>query len=104
MQETLATYEEDGEEPVLNTHVPFKLSAENAPEAFLDSIEFHSHMSFDAVQLLAKDVADYVIELLEDIQGEIVVENVCEVFANIGEMEQEELKLVMRGINTLRDF
>ena len=104
MQEALATYGDDDEAAVLNTPVSFELAADRAPEAFLGELEFDSNMSFEAVEKLSRELADYFVELVGDMGAEVDVPQVESLLAEIEEMEREELKLVMRGIGTLRDF
>ena len=49
-------------------------------------------------------MADYVTLLLDDISAEAGDPQVQEAFTSLLEMEEEELKLLIRGINSLRDY
>jgi hypothetical protein len=105
MQETLATYyEEEGEESVLNASLPFELDASSAPEEFITGLECGENISFEDVTNIAKSMADYVTLLLDDISAEAGDPQVQEAFTSLLEMEEEELKLLIRGINSLRDY
>ena len=103
MQEALASYEDDDDESVLNTPVSYSLNAQEAPEAFVESLEYSENMSFEKASTIGKELAEYIIGLLNDICGEMSAPHVQEVFENLLEMEQEELKLLIRGINSLEN-
>ena len=104
MQESLATYEEDGEESVLNTYFSFTLNEEKTPEAVINSIGSTRNISFDNVVKLSRKLGEYIIALLDDILLDLSVPHVREVFENLRDMEEQEQKLLTRAVNSLRDL
>lgn len=108
LQDALANYEddreEDGDDGVLNTWVPYALNSADAPEAFVSGLEVEENMEFEAAETLGRALGDYVVGLLTDISGDIASEHVAEVFANLLEMERNEQKKLTRAVNSLRDM
>ena len=107
MQDALATVDDGDEDSgvghTLNTPVEFELRESEAPEAFLEGLTWGENMSFDAVTRLAKEMADYAIGLIDDICAYADDPDVQDIFEKLLEMEQEELKLLIRGVNSLRN-
>lgn len=104
MGDALANYDDDGDHAVLNTPAFFELDADDAPEAYIDELQVDENMSFEDAAKIGRDLAEYAVDLLNNICGEIDTPDVQRVFEEVLEMEQDELKLLLRGINALRDF
>lgn len=104
LQETLANYEDDAEEGVLNTWVPYSLNAEEAPEEFVEALEISENMEFEEAEKLARILGDYGVSLLDNIVGEIAAPHVAEVFASLLELERNEQRKLTRALNSLRDM